>query len=209
MTAACLTLLHEAGRPIWPWCSAESTGLLVEAYPAAQLHHWGLPHQGYGKPVQRAVRRRIVEYVAKDISIEKNRATLEEDPDALDAVLCAFAAIAVTNNCLAYHSELQARLKGMGGYLPNAEGWWSRPGHLLRLGLSALQSAPESANGALRLSQSASDALPNLLIGQCTPFARLFSLNPVLQDDAVESLRRLHLDHLLGGTNLEGRITLL
>ena len=36
MTAAGLKLLHEVGRPLWPWQRSER-GLLVEAFPAAQL----------------------------------------------------------------------------------------------------------------------------------------------------------------------------
>lgn len=44
MTAACLKLLHEANCPIWPW-QRSARRLLAEAFPAAQLRHWQLPHQ--------------------------------------------------------------------------------------------------------------------------------------------------------------------
>jgi hypothetical protein len=48
MTVACLKLLQETGCPIWPW-ERSVRGLLIEAFPAAQLCHWGLPYQGYNR----------------------------------------------------------------------------------------------------------------------------------------------------------------
>jgi hypothetical protein len=48
MTAACLKLLHEAQRPIWPW-ARNGRCLLVEAFPAAQLCQWRLPYQAYSR----------------------------------------------------------------------------------------------------------------------------------------------------------------
>ena len=47
MTSACLTLLCGAQCPIWPWDQPPGRGLLVEAFPAAQLCHWKLCYQGY------------------------------------------------------------------------------------------------------------------------------------------------------------------
>jgi hypothetical protein len=57
MTAACLTLLCESDCPIWPETNTGS-GLLVEAFPAAQLCHWGLPYTKYNGAEGQARNRR-------------------------------------------------------------------------------------------------------------------------------------------------------
>jgi hypothetical protein len=105
MTAACLTLLRESGCPIWPWDRpTDPTGLLIEAFPAAQLRHWNLDFQGYnGNKAEAASRRKsLVASVSNwiEISDDSFRKEMERSADALDAVLCAFAAIAVTTNQL-------------------------------------------------------------------------------------------------------------
>jgi len=91
--AACLTLLARSDRPIWPW--KYGPGMLVEAFPAAQLCQWGLPCSGYGKPEQREVRGQILTGLAKylDFNIPQ-REVMIASPDALDAVIAVFAAIA-------------------------------------------------------------------------------------------------------------------
>jgi hypothetical protein len=102
MTAACLTLLYETQNPLWPWHQAYEPGLLVEAFPAAQLCHWGLKHQEYdGDEEGRQLNReRLVALVSKLVDIPDGslRKKMEQSADALDAVLCAFAAIAVSKN---------------------------------------------------------------------------------------------------------------
>jgi hypothetical protein len=97
MTAACLTLLHRAGRPMWPWSNA-GPGLLVEAFPAGQLCAWDLPHQRYDGPAQAAVatRTEIVGRLSARLQLGSYDPTLLAFADALDAVLCAFAAIAIS-----------------------------------------------------------------------------------------------------------------
>ena len=92
-TAACLTLLARSGRPVWPWNCGQ--GMLVEAFPAAQLRTWALPHSGYSKPEQHDAREQILVGLAKrlDFSADQRDAMLRS-PDALDAVIAAFAAIA-------------------------------------------------------------------------------------------------------------------
>ncbi|ANI79266.1 DUF429 domain-containing protein [Sphingobium sp. EP60837] len=93
--AACLSLLTQAGRPIWPWKSGP--GMLVEAFPAAQLRAWGLPHGGYSKPEQRNVREQIVDGLKNRLEFStEQRLTFLDVPDALDAVIAAFAAIAAS-----------------------------------------------------------------------------------------------------------------
>ena len=92
-TVACLTLLARVGGPIWPWTHT-SLGLLVEAFPAGQLHDWELPHQGYAKSGPSPDRDRILEDVSpRRIEIpDAMYRRCRSNADALDAVLCLFAA---------------------------------------------------------------------------------------------------------------------
>jgi hypothetical protein len=101
MTSACLTLLHEAGCPIWPW-DREGPGLLVEAFPAAQLCQWKMPYQGYSRDDATAssTRKDLVSQLSDRVGLGPFEGELEESADALDAVLCAFAAFAVTTDNL-------------------------------------------------------------------------------------------------------------
>lgn len=102
MTAACLQLLNNAGCPIWPWVP-NPPGLLVEAFPAAQLKHWGLPYQKYSDSDSASVqnRRKIVqEITTKGLLLGEYQPILERSTDALDSLICAFAGIAVTEGKL-------------------------------------------------------------------------------------------------------------
>jgi hypothetical protein len=101
MTAACLTLLHRAGRPLWPW-SSRGPGLLVEAFPAGQLSTWGLPHVKYDgtSTAATAVRSTIIQALATRVRLRSWTPTLLGSADALDAVLAGFGAIAVTTSKL-------------------------------------------------------------------------------------------------------------
>jgi hypothetical protein len=99
MTAACLTLLHRAGRPLWPWSSG-GPGLLVETFPAGQLSKWGLPHVRYDgtSTAAMATRATIIEALATRVRLRSRTPTLLGSADALDAVLAAFGAIAVATS---------------------------------------------------------------------------------------------------------------
>jgi hypothetical protein len=105
MTAACIRLLHLADRPIWPWSDRNVGGTLVEGFPAAQLCQWGLPHETYNGCGRAATktRRDIIAALRTRLSIPSD---LEQhmlaSADALDAVVCAFAAIAVTTGHVAH-----------------------------------------------------------------------------------------------------------
>ena len=69
--------------------------MLVEAFPAAQLRTWALPHSGYSKPEQHDAREQILVGLAKHLDFTASqRASMLGSPDALDAVITAFAAIA-------------------------------------------------------------------------------------------------------------------
>ncbi len=116
MTAACLRLLAEAQCPIWPWAESAQAGLLIEAFPAAQLRSWGLPYQGYnGQPAAaRAAREAIVGGLAGRVHIPPDlQVQMLGSADALDAVVCAFAAIAVT----------EGRVRGAPEAIAEEEGW--------------------------------------------------------------------------------------
>ena len=106
MTVACLTLLHRSQSPIWPWHQANERGLLVEAFPAAQLCHWGMEFKGYNGDSAEALSKRstLVDSLSDLIEIPDSslRKKMGNSADALDAVLCAFAAIAVSTDRLSH-----------------------------------------------------------------------------------------------------------
>ena len=111
-TAACLTLLARIKRPAWPWCRVPR-GLLVEAFPAAQLHHWELPHQGYDGPKGRSAREEIIEGISPRIEIPDDlRKRCQESADALDSVLCLFAARAAAAGLAPVDDPKAAELEG-------------------------------------------------------------------------------------------------
>lgn len=98
MTAACLTLLQKTRRPLWPWSTKPRQGMLVEAFPAAQLKQWVFPYQGYNADADKAkeTRKKIVDELRKRIDLGRFKKTTQACADALDAVLCAFAATGVS-----------------------------------------------------------------------------------------------------------------
>jgi Protein of unknown function (DUF429) len=107
MTAACLKLLHEADCRIWP---RERSGRrsLVEAFPPAQLCHWGLRYEAYNRNTRKesAVRRSLVSSVGMRIQLGDFRESMEQCADALDAVVCALAAnAAATGHVLSYAGD--------------------------------------------------------------------------------------------------------
>jgi hypothetical protein len=113
MTAACLTLLHLAARPMWPWSSA-GPGLLVEAFPAAQLKTWRLPHERYDGPssTATATRRTILDGIAGRVQLGPWVPTLLGSADALDAVVCSFAAVAVSTSKVSAPTSAAALTEG-------------------------------------------------------------------------------------------------
>ncbi|WP_439543844.1 DUF429 domain-containing protein [Hyphomicrobium sp.] len=95
--AACLRMIGLTGRPCWPW-NAATRGVLVEAFPAAQLRHWGMAHTRYGAKAAVAERAALVEQIRNKIEISIPYADkMIQSPDALDAVVASFAAFAVGN----------------------------------------------------------------------------------------------------------------
>ncbi len=113
MTAACLTLLGMVGGPVWPF-TRTGVSLLVEAFPAAQLRAWRLPHQGYGHAAEGAdTRKLILSSLKTRLHLGSFEHQMQQSADALDAVLAAFAAIAVT----------EAQLLAEPGPDSDKEGW--------------------------------------------------------------------------------------
>ncbi|MFN3744689.1 MAG: DUF429 domain-containing protein [Hyphomicrobiaceae bacterium] len=91
---ACLKLIASSGpRPCWPW-NTDQRGMLVEAFPAAQLKQWGIEYQRYNGDQGAEARRRIVAALAKKVRFGEECGKVLGSADALDAVLAAFAAIA-------------------------------------------------------------------------------------------------------------------
>jgi hypothetical protein len=96
--AACMKLLASAGSPkCWPW-SAQSDGIVAEAFPAAQLLTWKLPFKGYEGPGGLVVRRQIIGGLKARVDFGAYKKTAEESADALDAVIASFGAIAASRS---------------------------------------------------------------------------------------------------------------
>jgi hypothetical protein len=92
-----MTLLHRHAGPVWPFRPEGRGALLVEAYPAAQLLSWGLKPTGYNgpKPAASIARRAIVEALVRERGLsasDEHLAVMADRADALDAVICAYAA---------------------------------------------------------------------------------------------------------------------
>jgi hypothetical protein len=77
--------------------------MLVEAFPAAQLKAWELPHTSYSSAEDRPARQAIVSHLERvrrlDIS-PQDRKKMLDSADALDAVIAAFAGRAAANRQL-------------------------------------------------------------------------------------------------------------
>jgi len=118
MTVACLKLIAQASSPIWPWDSKKE-GLLVEAFPAAQLKLWGCPFNRYNgnSPESEINRQEIFSRLANRVRIDNNfKNLILSSADALDSVICAFAAIAASQGPIASEPEWAAA---------KTEGWIS------------------------------------------------------------------------------------
>lgn len=118
-TVACLTLLAKAKAPVWPWEHADR-GLLVEAFPAGQVREWGLEHKGYANAGPNAARDSILDAVSRRMEIPDSLLRCcQLNADALDAVLCLFAARAASEK-LSAPEDSAATLEGWIATHPNA-----------------------------------------------------------------------------------------
>ena len=86
---------------------------LVESFPAGQLRQWKLPYEGYNGQKGRATRSTILEAIAPRIQIPGPwYSDCQENADALDSVLCVFAAIAATDNMAPIEDPAAAEHEG-------------------------------------------------------------------------------------------------
>jgi hypothetical protein len=102
--AASFTLVAATGLAVWPWAAADQGRVLAETFPAAQLRSWGLPWFGYNGNMSAARRQRrtIVRSIAERLEMAPHlEKRLLASADALDSVLCALAARAVSTDALA------------------------------------------------------------------------------------------------------------
>jgi hypothetical protein len=101
MTAACMTLLARHSGPIWPFRSNGNAALICEAFPAAQLRKWKLRHDRYdgeensAREIRSNILSTLIEQKALRIDHGRGNSCLSS-ADALDAVLCLYAAAAIS-----------------------------------------------------------------------------------------------------------------
>jgi predicted RNase H-like nuclease len=94
---AALALLEQLrqrlDQPISLAWSPQFPGLVsaIEVYPAGTLRAYGLPASGYKKRGQSSARQRLIEWLSEHIEIQGPTTLLEENADALDAVICVLA----------------------------------------------------------------------------------------------------------------------
>jgi len=90
--AGLLGALAQAGIPV----DRAGGGRIVEAYPAAAMKLWGLPHQSYKGPTKRSGLAAAVDALQQALPGLRLRADHEalcrRSDDALDAVICAILA---------------------------------------------------------------------------------------------------------------------
>ncbi len=111
-TAACLTLLHAAGRPCYPWAKS-GDGMMLETFPMAQLAVWNLPYVGYDGDKGADARQVIVASVSKKVEMPDDITTLcLASADALDAVLCATIARAWSKGTLLDYGATKHPIEG-------------------------------------------------------------------------------------------------
>ena len=113
--AASLTLVAATGLAVWPWAAARQGCVLAETFPAAQLRTWNLPWFGYNgdTPTARRQRRTIIRSLADRLVIEPHfEKQLLGSADALDSVLCALAARAVSTDALAEPPGTESAAEG-------------------------------------------------------------------------------------------------
>jgi hypothetical protein len=102
---ACMTMLARHRGAVWPFRSRGRGRVLAEAFPAAQLCQWGLPATGYNgtdlvhRERRAAILRSLIEGHGLVIA-DKWRGHCLDSADALDAVLCVFAAVAVRQDAV-------------------------------------------------------------------------------------------------------------
>ncbi len=106
LLSAAIILMHQTNRQLWPLHQREN--LLLEVFPAAQLHQWGLPTVRYdgSDTTARKNREIICNGIAAKISgLDTWREILLDSGDALDAVVGLFGVAAMLTGKLVSESE--------------------------------------------------------------------------------------------------------
>ena len=87
---------------------SDQKGLLVEAFPAAQLKQWGYPFNRYnGNSTESEINRQeIMRRLADKVQIGNNfKELILNNADALDSVICIVAGIAASQGPIASEPE--------------------------------------------------------------------------------------------------------
>lgn len=116
--AACMTLLARHRGPVWPYKSKGDGIVLAEGFPAAQLVQWNLPSKKYdgASASARENRRAILDtlYERHGLSLDTDQESkCTESADALDAVLCLYAAAALAHDALVENSGVNDSTEGI------------------------------------------------------------------------------------------------
>lgn len=114
--AGLLAALARAGHDV----DRAGRGVVVEAYPAAALRRWKLPHNGYKGVANRAARERLTDLLSAavpwlDFSVASAECCASDD--ALDAVVCALIARAACLGKVTSPNEAQAHLAATEGWI--------------------------------------------------------------------------------------------
>jgi len=115
---ACMTLLARHDGPVWPLRFSPKGCMLIEGFPAGQLRQWGQPHFGYNGPAGGAVARRtsLLDWMQGERGLRlsaDDRCICISSADALDAVICMYAAAAVREGRLAMTTPEYAVSEGL------------------------------------------------------------------------------------------------
>jgi predicted nuclease with RNAse H fold len=114
--ARLLAQLASKGQPV----DRCGTGVVVEVYPAASLHHWGLPHRGYkgnskAKRLAQVVDALLV--AAPWLTLGPYEDKCRRFDDALDAVIAALTARAAMKGLVTAPSTTQAATSSTEGWI--------------------------------------------------------------------------------------------
>lgn len=118
--AGLLARLAAGGRPV----DRAGGGVVVEVYPAASLHCWGLPFKGYKRAANRGQREALITALlgaAPWLQLGPHAPLCAESDDALDAVIAAMTARAAALSKVTQPRDDSGRAQA------EREGWIALP----------------------------------------------------------------------------------
>jgi predicted nuclease with RNAse H fold len=92
-------------------------GRVVEVYPAASLHVWGLRARGYKRVAGRTARDRLVDGIAATIRLGAQDRLCRESDHALDAVVAALSALAAVRGAATLPGDADAATARVEGWI--------------------------------------------------------------------------------------------